>query len=277
MARKSFYDVVTEAVNDLAANGFTSAERVLYWQQRLKEAAEASFASAEQMEQQLRDSLAAIYRRMVDQGGALKHHPGVARFTIDKLRPELRRELDRRILASASLIRLNRENEINRTLARFSGWATSIPAGGSDAVDKREEKTRIAKELKQSSYRVRLVNNDQGHKLVASINEIIARDTGAIAVIWHSHFRQIGYNYREPHRERDGKVYLLRDSWAKEAGLVKPGEAGYYEDVTAFGEEVNCRCFGQYLTALRALPSDMLTAKGAAELERAHQVVAATR
>lgn len=277
MARQSFYEVVTEAVADLTEHGFDSQERVLYWERRLKEAAEASMGSAAQMEQQLRGGLAAVYRRLVENGGALKHHPGVARFTLEKLAPRLRSELDRRILASANLIKLNREQAVAKTLQRFTGWATSIPAGGSETVDRREEKAHIAKALKSTSFEVRRLNIDQGHKLAASINEVIARDTGAIAVVWKSHWRQAGYNYRPDHKERDGQVYLLRDSWARTAGLVKPGEAGCYEEITAVGEEPFCRCFATYLYNLRQLPEAMLTALGKAELERARKVVAATR
>jgi hypothetical protein len=274
--RQSFYDVVTEAVADLTAHGFDSADRVAYWAKRLREAAEASMGSAHAAEQQLRDSLAAIYRRLVDNGGVLKHHPGVHRFTVEKLAPRLRAELDRRILASASLIKLNREQAVAKTIQRLSGWATSIPEGGSETVDRREVKAHIAKPIWSSSFEERRCAIDQGHKLAASINEVIARDSGAIAVEWRSHWRQPGYAYRPDHKERDGKVYLLRDSWARESGLVKPGDAGCYEDVTAVGEEPFCRCFATYLYHLRQMPSDMLTAKGVAELERARKIVAAT-
>lgn len=276
MARgDSLYDVITAAVAELSETGFTSAERVQFWQRKIAEAAERSLASNAQMEQTLRDAMASIYKRTVENGGALQHHRGVSRFTLEQIKPALRRELDRRILASADLIKLNREQAVAKTLQRFSGWATSIPAGGSETVNKTEEKANIGKALKSLPYEVRRVHIDQGHKLVASINETIARDGGALAIIWHSRWRQPGYAYRPDHKERDEQVYLLRDSWARKEGLVKPGPAGCYEDITAVAVEPFCRCFGEYVYHLRDLPEAMLTVKGREELERARKVVAA--
>ena len=273
--RQTYADVITEAVADLTAHGFDSAERVEYWQRRIKEAAEASMASQARLDEMLRQGLAAIYRRLVDQHGALVHHPGVNRFTLDRLAPRLRADLDRRIMASAQLIKLNREQAIAKTLQRFGGWASSIPAGGSKTVEKVEQKKDIRKALASLPFEERRVLIDQGHKLTASINETIATDGGALAVIWHSHFRQPGYDYRVDHKERDGQVYLLRSSWALKAGLIKPGPAGWYDKITAVAQEPFCRCWAQYVYNLRDLPDDMITAKGRAELERVRKLIAA--
>lgn len=268
MPAESFYEVLTAAVRDLADHGFDRAERLEHWQKRLLEAAERSLKSPAEMEQLLRDGLSQIYRKLVERGGALKFHPGVERFTLDRLAPVLRSELDRRILASAQLIKLNRQRAIEQTLQRFSGWATSIPAGGSEVVEKVETKTAVRKALAALPFEERRVLIDQGHKLAASINEVIARNNNAIATVWRSHWRQAGYHYRKDHKDRDGKVYLLRGNWAQERGLVKVGPDGYYDDITAYGQEVFCRCFGSWLTSLRQLPADLLTAKGRAELAK---------
>ena len=182
MAGDSYYEVLTAAVNDISEHGFDSAERVAFWSERIKEAAQRSMTPPHAMEQMLRDAMAAIYQRMVDRGEVAKFHPGIARFTIERLRPQMRAELDRRILASAGLIKLNKEQSVQKTLQRFQGWATSIPAGGSDNVDKREEKTKLTKALRQLPFEERRVLIDQGHKLTASINEIVATDGGAIAL-----------------------------------------------------------------------------------------------
>ena len=112
---------------------------------------------------------------------------------------------------------------------------------------------------------------DQGHKLASSINAVVAEEGGAIAGIWHSHYRQPNYNYREDHKERDDLVYLMRSSWARDEGLVKAGPAGYADDITQPGEEINCRCFWEYIYNLRDLPSDMLTAKGESALAGVQQ------
>jgi hypothetical protein len=267
-SRQSFYDTITEAVRDFSQNGYDSQVRLDFWLGKIREAAVSALTPPHVLEEGLQQFLRSAYRRMVDQGQIVKFHPGVARFTIEKVRPQLRAELDRRIMASANLIKLNRQAAVEKTLQRFSGWATSIPKGGSEAVDKVETKTDIRKSMAQLPYEERRVLVDQGHKFVASLSETIAKDNAAIAGIWHSHYRQAGYRYRPDHKERDGQVYLLRDSWALNAGLIKAGPAGYYDQITHVGEEPFCRCFMTWIYALRSLPDDMLTAKGRMELNR---------
>lgn len=270
---KSFYTILTEAIADLDANGFDSVERIKFWSDQLRGAAEKTLTPIHLLDQFLREGLAAIYRRMVERGEIAKFHPGIGRFMIEKVRPQLRAELDRRIIASANLIKLNRVDAIEKTLRRFAGWATSIPKGGSNATDKVETKTAIKKSLAQLPFIERRVLIDQGHKLRASLSEILAKDGNAIAVIWHSHYREANYDYRKDHKERDGKVYTLRNNWALERGFMKAGPDGYYDDITSVGEEVYCRCYAQYIYALRDLPENMMTAKGRAELDRVRRMI----
>ena len=255
-----------EAIEDVASRGFASQQQIIDWMDALREAAEATLTSRRTMEKMLRNALASIYRRMVDDGMVLKHHPGVSLFTIKNLKPSLRAELDRRIMASAELIKLNREAAIQKTLQRFSGWSTSIPKGGTQAANKKKTKKEIRKALASLPFEERRILIDQGQKFSASINDIVARDGGAIAGQWVSHWRQAGYNYREDHKERDGEIYLFRDTWASKAGLVKTGAAGYADKITQPAEEPFCRCYWRFVYNLRSLPADMLTAKGKAKL-----------
>lgn len=264
----TFYETITAAINDVAHNGFDSPDRISFWIDRIRSAATRSMVRPEVLERHLNETMRAIYRSKIERGGILKQHPGVSRFTLDRVAPHLRAELDRRIMASANLIKLNRAKAMEETVQRFSGWATSIPVGGSDAVDRVETKDEIRKSLASLPYRERLVANDQGHKLVANLNNILAVDAGALAAVWHSHAGEAGYNARVSHAARNDKVYLLRDTWATQRGFVRVGPDGYYDAITAAGEEVNCRCWITYLYALRRLPADMLTAKGVEELER---------
>lgn len=272
--QKSFYEVVTEAVADFTEHGYDSPERLERWMRAIRAAAERDAISDEMLTASLRRQLKAEYHRLVVDDGLLRHHPEVSRFTLAKVKPKLRAELDRRILASADLIRLNRGQAIERTLQRFSGWATSIPDGGSRVVDRVETKTDIRKALTSLPFEVRRVATDQGHKFVANLSEILAQDSGAIAGIWHSHWREKNYNYREDHKERDEKVYAVRGSWAIDRGLLTKG-AGYTDEMTRPGEEVYCRCFMQWVYSLRKLPADMLTAKGRETLADAQTRAAA--
>lgn len=258
----TLYETITAAVRDLTSYGYDSPARLEYWLGELRKAAVASMWSPVKAREELHRSLVTLYDRLVIKGGVAKFHVGVPRYTIDRLTPLMRQELDRRILASADLIKLNRDEAVEKTLRRFSGWATSIPAGGSRVVDKPEVKDDVAKALRSLPYRERVVLIDQGHKLIASINMVVAKGGGAIAAEWHSHFRQRGYDYREDHKERDGKVYLIRGNWAQEKGLVKPGKAGYLDEITQVGEEPMCRCFNSFVYAPSRLPIEMLTQKG---------------
>jgi hypothetical protein len=235
----SFYRTIEAAIADITEHGFDSAARIDRWITQIEQAALQSALPDHAVQETVSRAMHGIYARMADGGGYTKIHKGISRFTINQLKPKLRAELDRRIMASAELIKLNRKQMIAQTVQRLSGWATSIPPGGSRAVDKSEVKASLKKSFSALPYEERRVLIDQSHKLVSELNNIIAVDGGAIAGIWHSHFRQAGYNYRPDHRARDGKTYAIRNSWAMRAGLMNKGD-GYTDEMTKPGEEVFC-------------------------------------
>lgn len=167
---------------------------------------------------------------------ALKRHPCISRFTINYLEPKLRTELDRRILASVDLIKLNRQKAIDTTLSRFSGWASSIPSADTIALtgiqsSMRETAGHIQKTAEQMDYEARRVMIDQNHKLIANIDNVIATSNNAIAAIWHSHWRRPNYDYREHHKERILK-HISFVATGRKNGYVKPGPAGYLDEIT---------------------------------------------
>jgi len=264
----SFNETVSAAIADMSRYGYSSQARVDRWVKAIKDAAQREMVSTEKLQQELKRALGAIYYSQVDKGGLLTMNPGVSRFTLKNVKPKLRAELDRRIMAAANLIKLNRTTAINDTLQRFQGWATSIPLGGSMATDKSDARENVRKALKQLPFEERRVVIDQGHKFNASINSILADNAGAIALTWRSNWRQANYDYRPDHKERDKKVYLIRGSWAEEKGLVKPNKDGYYDQITAVAEEPFCRCFAEYIYSLEDLPEDMLTKLGKVTLEQ---------
>lgn len=271
----SFFEVITAAIEDVVEHGFDKPERMEKWLEKIRKAAERTLPSEKVMDKMLREALAAQYKKLVDDGEIARLNPGVSRFTIKKLTPKMRDELTKRIMASANLIRLNRQQSIDKTLQRFAGWMSSVPAGGTDQANKKQTKREMNKALSSLPFEERRVIIDQGHKLTGAINEVIANQGGAIAGIWHSHWRQPGYDYREDHKERDEQVYLIRDSWADEKGYVKPGKSGYYGDETKVNEEPFCRCYMQWIYAVRDLPESMITAKGRAALAEAKKKLSA--
>ena len=264
---ETFKEVLAAAVRDISENGYDDVARLDGWLKRLRFAAIADLPSPEEIQTRMQLAMKTVFDRTFSKSNVLKYHPGVPRFTVERLKPFARAELDRRILASAQLVKLNREEAIEKTLRRFSGWATSIPDQGSKVVDKVDVKENIAKPIQQVKYEARRVSIDQGHKLIDAINDVVAQQSGAIAAKWRSHVKQAGYDARPDHAERDQKIFLIRGSWAHEQGLVKPGPDGYTDEIERPGEFVFCRCYYVYLSALRDLPPEMLTAKGKTLLE----------
>lgn len=264
----TLFDVLTAAVNDMADHGYDSPERMAEWAEKIREAAKASLMSEAELTELLRRNFNSIYQRLIERGTILQLHPELTRYTLASLQPKLHAELQRRVLASADLIKLNRVQAIDKTVQRFVGWGTSIPAGGSDVVTRVETKQEIRKALSQLPFEERRVAIDQGHKFTASLSNIVALDNGALAGMWRSHWRQAGYNYREHHRERDQHVYAVRGNWAIEAGLMKAGPDGYSDEHEQPAEWPFCRCKFQWLYSLRRLPDVMLTQKGRATLDR---------
>lgn len=265
----SFYETITEAINDIVEHGFDSQKRIENWLALINKSAKDSLVPERVLEQSVNAALQNLYSRMVVKRGILKQHQGLSSFTLDMLKPKLRNELDRAIMANSTLIKMNREAAVDSCLRRFAGWSTSIPKGGSDAVDKQGTKEAIRKSLKQLPFEERRVAIDQGHKFLSSLNRIIATDNNAIAGVWHSHWRRPGYNYRKDHKERDLKVYAVRGNWAIAKGLMKVGPEGYTDQITQPAEEVYCSCQYQYIYNLLSLPEYMLTEKGSRALEKA--------
>lgn len=257
----SYYETVTAAVADMSKWGYDVAARLEAWMMRLKLSAERSLPNPEAMVRDLRTKLETDYDKLVERGGLQKRHIGIPRFTIERLKPTMRAELDRRILASANLITLNRQQSIDKTLQRFVGWSTSIPPGGVSGESRSEVKEDVKKSIKQLPFEERRVIIDQSHKLYSAVNNIVATHGGAIAGVWHSHYKEQGYNFRKEHAERNGLYYAIKGNWAIEKGLMNKG-AGYYEDIDQVGQLPFCRCYMQYIYGLDRLPDKMLTEKG---------------
>lgn len=266
-----FSRVVRDAIRYFLANGYRSSEEMNEWASRIRMAAYEVAGTPDDYMQMITGNLSSIYDLQVNRGRALKRHEGISRFTIDNLNDTMRSELDRRIMASADLIKINRTKAVETTISRFVGWSTSIPSADHDIQQGRNSArgtvaanaSHIEKSAKQVDFEARRVMIDQGHKLIANIDNIIATNQGAIAAVWHSHWRRPNYNYRKDHKERDLQVYLIRDNWAQKNGYAKAGAAGYLDEVTQPGEEVFCDCYVTYLYNLRSLPPEMLTQKGA--------------
>ena len=171
----------------------------------------------------------------------------INRFTKERLSREMQIELDRRIISSVELIKLGGEAAKIDIKRRIIGWAS---AGADKDAGIEKDVRDIIKELPFEQRRCII---DQGHKLVGNIANIKAVGEGAIALKWHSQFKRAGYNYRPEHKQRDGKIYLIRGSWADKDGLVR---GDYYDTITAVNEEPYCSCYAEYIFKLDKLPKE---------------------
>jgi len=215
----------------------------------------------------VQDRLEKIWIREVEREGLLKLNKGVTAFDLASIRPQLRDELERRIMFSVSLIKQNKQKATETTLQRFNGWLSSLPAvpevREAQLSDIRETAKDIAKPLKQLPYDERRVAIDQSQKLISNLNQIVAFDCGAIGAYWHSHWKEANYDYREDHKELDQKFFLIRDSKAMRDGFVKKGGHEYLEDLPEQpGEAIFCRCYYEYVYRLNRVPEECLTEKG---------------
>ena len=169
-----FSEVLAAAIDDLSRTGFISQDRLNEWITRLRNAAERDIGPTWEVDAEVRAGFTTLFERFVDGTKLPEHVPGIARFTKENIKPRLYPELDRRITAAADLIKYNRQEAINTTLRRFSGWATSIPPGGDDTIDKRDTRSMLGKELREYRYHKRFVATDQSHKLIANVSNIVA-------------------------------------------------------------------------------------------------------
>lgn len=262
MIQPSFRDLLREAIKHFSTSGYTSEAELHEWTMRLHHALDAEMPGNDETKKLLADVLQAIYTRDVTKLALLKKVPGITRYTVDRIAPELRAELDRRIYAGIDLIKLNRQKRMQETLQRFAGWVSSIPQSGSNA-DLREVASHITKPSKQVRFEARRVAIDQAAKLSSGIAHVVAMQNGAIAAVWHDKGEHDStYDARPEHLRRSEQIYLIRDSWAHKEGLVKPGPAGYLDDITQPGQEVYCQCYVTYLPSPRDLPENMVTARG---------------
>lgn len=258
-----FSDLLREAIQHFSAAGYTSELELQEWTVRLHTALEREMPGHEETKKLVGDFLTAIYAKDIQKMGILRRVPGVTKYTIDRIAPSLRAELDRKIYTAVDLIKLNATERKQQTLRRFAGWVSSVPRGGSASTDLREVAREIAKPSKQVKFEARRVAIDQGHKLSAAVAHVVAHGEGAIAAIWHDRGeKDHGYDARPAHLARSGKLFLIRDSWAIEQGLIKKGALPYTDEFEDVAQLPFCSCFYEFIVSPNRLPEAVLTAKG---------------
>lgn len=263
MINPRFSAVLSEALRFFTRYGYRSETELQDWLGRVHLALAHEMPTNDFIRRRMNAVLGSIFTRKVTRGGVQQHVPGVQRFTLARIEPSLRLELDSRIFAGTELIRLNRDAAIQKTLQRFSGWVTSMPPQGYAKENLRDAAVQIAKPTRQARYEQRRVEIDQGHKLTAAISHVVATQEGAIAAVWHDRGQYDShYAARPDHLKRSGQMFLMEDSWAIDAGLVRRGSLKYTSDIEQPAEFPFCSCRYEYVTSLRDMPETVLTKAG---------------
>ena len=266
----SFGQTVSAAIRDVSRWGYDSPERIAHWAELIRASANDKLGSSDAAARKLTLTLNSTFDRLLSPTGLGRRHRGLTRFQIERLRPVLRTELDRRVLAGRSILELKRDEAVEKAIRLFIGWATSIPAGGSSEESSRELRNSLTKLTFENS----LLFTDQANKLSSNISSILAENGDAIAGLWQSNYRVPGYKFRQAHRHRDGEVHLIRGSWALKAGFVRKNGVPYTDEIEAPCEWPGCKCWYVYFYDLNDIPSEFLTSKGRAVLAEARKVSA---
>lgn len=259
---KKFKEIVKKEVERVSKKGYDRAAQMAPAVKAIRIGAQKAAGPEIKAVQQIKLDLTAIFDKATAPAAIQKSIPWIKPFTVEKIKPELRPELTKAIRASTALIKLNREEAIRKTEQRFAGWMSSVPASGNPLKDSKEVVDQIEKPLRSLSYEGRRLAIDQGHKMIANINHIVAKQNDAIAAIWHSHWRRPGYKYRADHKDVDGHIFLIRDSWAMKDGLIKKGDLKFIDEFEMVGQLPYCSCYYQYISNLSEIPERYLTEKG---------------
>lgn len=261
MGMVDFYRALAAALEEFRRTGYDSRDRLNYWLGQLRIAANRVLPSPEQSRRAIQAALGKMFRDATSKAGFNRAHPALTQYALQRMGPKLAPILERRIMASADLIKLHREQSIEKVLQRFSGLVTSIPEGGTRSFDTRKDKAAIGKSLRQMSFEERRVVIDQGHKLVANVQQTVAESNDALGFFWR-HIHQAHYDARPDHEARDGKFFALRGNWAIEAGLMKRGPNPYSDEIDTPSVAPYCRCWAVWVYNIRELPPECLTEKG---------------
>jgi uncharacterized protein with gpF-like domain len=259
-------------------------ERLLASYRNVTEQELTNFINA--LEPELRSEYKKAYYNYIN-GGYTKYHSGIKAYRIEDMKPAYRKEVENAVTNSLSLIKTQNKEYMNQLQNRFINWS-SIPSndmrGNSDNPEKiksylNKEILQIPENGYQTEAHKQFIITDQTRKLIGSMNDITAKNSGAFAFIWHNRRDKkvvgrpggeypIGTPSHDDHWDREGKLYLIKGSWAVTKGLVKKADGVIYDDDINDGMPSvppGCRCYAEYFHDLELLPKKyegIITAKG---------------
>ena len=245
----------------------------------------------EGLEPELRREYKKIYYRFIN-GGYEQYHAGIKGYRIQDMKPYYRKAVEESVNNSIGLIKTQNAEFLLKMQDRFRNWAT-IPSN--DLRGKYDDHEKIAEHLRKNVLKTpeavkevtnwqKVIIRDQAKKLLGSMNRITAENSGAFAFIWHTRkdikvtgnptgLYPKGNDKHGNHFEREGKLYLLKESFAVKAHLVaKTGDIQYDTELNdgmpSLG--ISCRCYAEYIYDLENIPKQyqgIITEKGYKRME----------
>lgn len=209
-------------------------------------------------------------------------------YSWDDMTPKIKKQLKNATENTLSYIKGQDEQFIQKIKQEFRNWGT-LPSKETRGINEKQAKKKFNENVLEgkteelTAYQ-EFIMLDQTRKFAATINRLEAEEGGAFAFEWdiRGDKRVVGNptgiypkgNAKHGnHWERDGKLYLLRDSWAVKKGYVKAGNGVIFADEIPDGMPsvaVGCRCLAHYVFTLHSIPEEykfILTKEGKQKAE----------
>lgn len=232
---------------------------------------------------EVRSKLKNEYNQFIKKG-IFQIASGIQKYKIEDLKPDFKKELERRINVSLSYITTQDQNTIEEIKNRLMNFA-SIPHNNKNLEELEYDfwndviPVNAKKNYKTNKWQ-NMIIRDQQHKLVSNMTYITAMKNNAIGFIWKNRkdIRVVGNpsglypnganKMHNDHWKREGKLYLFRDSEALKKGLIKKTKDVQYADEIEDGLPgipINCRCTMRLIFRLYEIPAEyknIITKKG---------------
>lgn len=231
---------------------------------------------------EVRTKLKKEYNHFVKKG-VFQVSPGIQKYKIEDLKPDYKKELEKRMNICLSYITTQDKQTVEDIKLRLLNF-TSNPLTAKDLEeleydfwnDVIPEKTK--KNYKSEKWQ-NMIIRDQRQKMNANMTYITAMKNEAVGFIWRNRKdnKVVGNpagkypkgNYmHNNHWNREGKLYLFRNCKALQKGLIKKTKDVQYTDELEDGIPgipINCRCTMRLIYSLHNIPAEykhIITEKG---------------
>ncbi|PCG20556.1 hypothetical protein [Brachyspira sp. G79] len=231
---------------------------------------------------EVRSKLKNEYNKFIKKG-VFRTAPSLQKYKIEDLKPDFKKELESRINVSLSYITTQDKNTIEEIKNRLMNFV-SIPHPNKNLKELEYDFWNdVLPEKAKKNYKTNkwqnMIIRDQQHKLVSNMTYITATKNNAIGFIWKNRkdIRVVGNpsglypkgdKMHNNHWQREGKLYLFRNSEALKKGLIKKTKDVHYADEIEDGLPgipINCRCTMRLIYRLYEIPAEyknIITKKG---------------